>query len=530
LVEMAVLKKLGKKKQWECIAYLEGLKVMLRLFLYQSTEQRMTLSPTHLQRDVDPQALVEPQAVVDSWVGKRTGIRVQTMNDCVQFHNHPNGHAKGDVTDFLLSRRLTAEMLRRPDQMVAVQKNISKLAELLYIFRPLLYVLSILKWGRRSWRPWFVSLVIELLSQVSLKAGYKSSSGRQGMTTLEKEEYQRRSKLLFFNLMRGAFYLKITRPRLERFCNKTESKPILSMVSIYWISIGTKTTWSEKKTENIFSNLNQKSSESRVLILTPFKQSAHLIDRYFENLEKLTYPHHLISVGVLVSDSTDGTLEKIRSRAYQQQHDWQRFNQITILQKDFKYELPNNEDRHNFDVQIQRRAIMSKSRNTLLSAALNDKHDWVLWLDGDVVEYPETLLEELIALDKDVIAPNCWWHSYNEEGGYDKNNWQETEASLEFQKSLPHDAVLVEGYENVLLTHRKLMINMRTQGDIYDLVPLDAVGGTCTFVKAQVHRDGAIFPPFPYQHQVETEGFAQMAKSLGYKIWGLPNYLVYHYI
>lgn len=75
------------------------------------------------------------------------------------------------------------------------------------------------------------------------------------------------------------------------------------------------------------------------------------------------------------------------------------------------------------------------------------------------------------------------------------------------------------------------MMDMRNEsGDIYDTIPLDAVGGTCTFVKAQVHRDGAIFPPFVYQHQVETEGFAKMVKSLGYEIWGLPNYLVYHYI
>ncbi|KAI9256267.1 peroxisome membrane protein [Sporodiniella umbellata] len=231
LIEMAVLKKLGRKKQWECITYLEGFKVLLRLFLYQSTQQRMTLSPTHLQRDVEPQALVEPQVQPASWVGKRTGIRVQTMNDCVQLHNTPSSHAKSDVTDFLLSRRLTSEMVRRPEQMVVVQKNISKLAELLYIFRPFLYVLSILKWGRRSWRPWFISLMIELISQLSLKQGYKSEKGRSNMTPLEKEEYQRRAKLMLFNLMRGAFYLKITRPRLERMCNRIENKFLLSMIA-----------------------------------------------------------------------------------------------------------------------------------------------------------------------------------------------------------------------------------------------------------------------------------------------------------
>ncbi|KAG1057650.1 hypothetical protein G6F43_000506 [Rhizopus delemar] len=283
---------------------------------------------------------------------------------------------------------------------------------------------------------------------------------------------------------------------------------LISFILVYYIL----PTHHNTTTVYNFTNLNQPSGD-RVLILTPFKQSAHLIDRYFDNLERLTYPHHLVSVGLLVSDSTDGTLDKIQARVDKQLP----FEEITVMQRDFHYDLPNNEDRHRFDVQVQRRAIMAKSRNTLLATTLSSKHDWVLWLDGDVTEYPETILEELIAVNKDVVAPNCWWHSYNEEGGYDKNNWQETPESLEFKKSLSEDDVLVEGYENVLLTHRKLMMDMRNEsGDIYDTIPLDAVGGTCTFVKAQVHRDGAIFPPFVYQHQVETEGFAKMTLEINW--------------
>ncbi|KAG1175866.1 hypothetical protein G6F70_001166 [Rhizopus microsporus] len=227
LIEMAVLKKYGKKRQWECIAYLEGLKVMLRLFIFQTTGQRMTLSPPHLKRDIDPQTLaIQPQEDDETWVGKRTGIRVKRMKDCFQTNSKST-----DVTDFLLSRKLTADMLRKPDQMVTVQKNISKLGELMYILRPLIYVMAILKWGKRSWRPWIMSLAIELLSQAALKAGYRATSDRTRMMPLEKDEFHRRRRLLLLNAMRGIFYLKITRPRLESFCNRTEDKPILSLAS-----------------------------------------------------------------------------------------------------------------------------------------------------------------------------------------------------------------------------------------------------------------------------------------------------------
>ena len=38
-----------------------------------------------------------------------------------------------------------------------------------------------------------------------------------------------------------------------------------------------------------------------------------------------------------------------------------------------------------------------------------------------------------------------------------------------------------------------------------------------------------MFPPFPFYHLIETEGFAKMASRLGWKSYGLPNYFVYHY-
>ena len=57
-------------------------------------------------------------------------------------------------------------------------------------------------------------------------------------------------------------------------------------------------------------------------------------------------------------------------------------------------------------------------------------------------------------------------------------------------------------------------------------VELDGVGGTALLVKADVHRDGAMFPPFAFYHLLETEGFAKMASRLGWKSWGLPNYYV----
>lgn len=220
----------------------------------------MTLYPTHLQRDVDPATLVSnglnsTSNKNDGWVGQRTGVTVPSLSSSIDLNNGlGNKNAHTDVTEYLLSKVLTPEKLRKPEQMVQIQKNISKLGELLYILRPLAYgkdlgsiiidsqwlidmfffclVLSILRWGKKSWRPWFVSFLIEIVSQIAVRKGYESvNNGRNHMMALEKQEFNRRLKLMLLNVMRGAFYLKITRPRLERFCNRTESKPIISMAA-----------------------------------------------------------------------------------------------------------------------------------------------------------------------------------------------------------------------------------------------------------------------------------------------------------
>ena len=53
------------------------------------------------------------------------------------------------------------------------------------------------------------------------------------------------------------------------------------------------------------------TSQPSVLILTPVKNAALHLSRYFALLDRLTYPAQLISLGLLESDSTDGTYEAV---------------------------------------------------------------------------------------------------------------------------------------------------------------------------------------------------------------------------
>ena len=76
-------------------------------------------------------------------------------------------------------------------------------------------------------------------------------------------------------------------------------------------------------------------------------------------------------------------------------------------------------------------------------------------------------------------------------------------------------------------TYRSLMAMMYDpSADPGTKIKLDGVGGAALLVKADVHRDGAMFPPFAFYHLIETEGFARMARRLNWDSYGLPNYLV----
>ncbi|KPM44703.1 Mannan polymerase complexes subunit MNN9 [Neonectria ditissima] len=280
-------------------------------------------------------------------------------------------------------------------------------------------------------------------------------------------------------------------------------------------------------------------NRENVLILTPM---ARFYQEYWDNLLKLNYPHELITLGFILPKTKEGnqaTTELQEQIHKTQKHgpEQDRFKSIIILRQDFEPALQSQDEseRHKMQNQKARREVMAKARNSLLFTTLGPDTSWVLWLDSDIVESPPSLIQDLASHDKPLIVPNCFQRFYDEEHKqmserpYDYNSWQDSPTALELAAKMGPDEILLEGYAE-MATYRTLMAYLVTEGsNKRDVIPLDGVGGTALLVKADVHRDGAMFPPFSFYHLIETEGFAKMAKRLGWQPWGLPNYKVYHY-
>ena len=199
--------------------------------------------------------------------------------------------------------------------------------------------------------------------------------------------------------------------------------------------------------------------------MTPVKNAANVLGVYADNLDKLTYPRENLSLGILESDSNDGswsTIESLRPR-------WEaRCRRVVTVKRDYGFHMPPNVPRWQPAFQLARRNVLARSRNQLLFRALADE-DWVLWLDVDVIQYPADLISRLLDVGRDIVHPHC----VKRPGGetFDLNAWS------------------LQG------SGTKIMSDFRGAPGP---VRLDAVGGTVLLVRADLHRDGLVFPPFRY--------------------------------
>jgi len=150
--------------------------------------------------------------------------------------------------------------------------------------------------------------------------------------------------------------------------------------------------------------------EERILLCAPLRDAESHLRMFFSHLRNFTYPHHLIDLAFLVSDSKDRTLPLLSELLEELQADSdpkQPFGEISIIEKDFGQKVNQDvESRHGFAAQASRRKLMAQARNWLLSAALRPYHSWVYWRDVDVETAPFTILEDLMRHNKDVIVPS----------------------------------------------------------------------------------------------------------------------------
>jgi peroxin-16 len=216
LWEMAAKRK-GEKMRWRVVVLLEVVKAVCRLLLLRLTNSRPLLSPPLPQREVDPASLEESSTAADgmdtppsegsveaeNWTMPRTGLSMPSLPD------------PSDISNYLLSKVLTADDIKPPKALLHRVTGKGELAEAMYILRPVIYALAMQQFAgnRKSWKPWLIGVSIEYGARQLAKNDFQErlAGGLRGLTGLEREELKKRGWAMGWWMMRGAFYENVTK-------------------------------------------------------------------------------------------------------------------------------------------------------------------------------------------------------------------------------------------------------------------------------------------------------------------------------
>jgi glycosyltransferase involved in cell wall biosynthesis len=253
----------------------------------------------------------------------------------------------------------------------------------------------------------------------------------------------------------------------------------------------------------------------RIAILTPVKDASASLDGYADLISTLDYPREKLSISFLESDSRDDSYARLEQICEAMRASFQK---VSLIKKDYGFRFDGN--RWEPDLQLQRRANLAKARNILLTTVAPDI-DWVVWMDADMTGMPADLLQRLVAYRPDtaILTPHCVRSSKGPT--FDLNAYQLIDDR---SGQFPERSMVDRLHQPPRGYGRIYMEDLRS----HDLVPLDSVGCTVLAVQADLHRQGLVFPPFPYAGLIESEAMALMARQMGVQCWGLPNLEVIH--
>lgn len=217
LWEMAAKRK-GEKIRWRVVVLLELVKAICRFLLLRITNSRPLVTPALPERDIIPEdALPEEEEFEDEGFHEERVKEVKEFKMKRTGKNLPVLPGAGDISNYLLSKVLTADDIKTPSALLNKVNGTAQLAEWLHIIQPVIYAIAMSRSrSAKNWQPWLLGLSIELAARRLRKDGLRT-------TALEKEQWGKRGWAMGWWAMRGAFYENVTKGFLHRTSERLPS-------------------------------------------------------------------------------------------------------------------------------------------------------------------------------------------------------------------------------------------------------------------------------------------------------------------
>lgn len=260
-------KRRGEAIRWRVVVLIEAVKALCRLLLLKITRSRPLVTPALPERERVPDAEEEEEdngqalaelmgeehetpagngapngsaagesgtVVLHDGTNGKTVASPEKVNGHaaqppVSVHNQkkewpmrrtgltlPSLPASGDISSYLLTRVLTADDIKPATKLLQSLHGSAHTAEILHILAPLIYAVALSRISpshrRSSWTPWLLGLTVQLAARQLASRGRGEGHGSvRGRTALEKEEWSRRGRAIWWWLMRGAAYENVVK-------------------------------------------------------------------------------------------------------------------------------------------------------------------------------------------------------------------------------------------------------------------------------------------------------------------------------
>ncbi|CAF0768202.1 unnamed protein product [Adineta ricciae] len=197
----------------------------------------------------------------------------------------------------------------------------------------------------------------------------------------------------------------------------------------------------------------------------------------------------------------------------------------------------DRQEHHEETVQKERRRLLARLRNYLMLSSLRSE-DHIIWLDADVYFSSDQLLQMLIEKSADskqtqdlpvgLLTVRCALQR-DPHSNYDLNAWS---GSRQAPTAKQLELIRKGGSFTGRPTKDTKMLDTLLKGTSNEtIIKLDSVGGTILYIKADLVRQGLVFPPYYVVGTewnmsegwdgIETEGLCYIAKNLGYGCYAL---------
>lgn len=253
----------------------------------------------------------------------------------------------------------------------------------------------------------------------------------------------------------------------------------------------------------------------QVAILTPCKDAADDLGRYFSLVDALDYPRDRLHLRLLEGDFGDDTFVVAGAMLAERKG---RYASTDLIKLDLHSGV-DRQARKAAGVQRRRRAAIAACRNRLLKAGMETGAKWLLFIDVDMAEIPPGTLKDALVWDAPILMANCLKH----EGGaiFDLNGFRYTRKVSDRQAA----RYVQDGLYQPPGGYFRHYPSPKSSNEIE---PMHSVGGTFLLIRRDVITAGADFPEVPYQLHIETEGFALKAADLGFGAFMPPRLVVRH--